>query len=330
MPAALPPNIGATTNSTPPAPLAAAVARVPPGAWAVGVSGGADSVALLLLLLSRAELKLHVVHLDHQARGPASAADASFVADVAQTRRLDCTIETLAGVEASSEHLNPNRSARFREARLALFRRVVAERSLQGVVLAHHADDQAETILQRLLRGSSWMGLTGMSITANVNGLSVWRPLLGIRGAVLRQYLQDLGQQWREDASNQSPAYLRNRLRVFLRQRPGVTDCLLDLGHRAAALRAVVRAAAPELPDVISVSQLGVMPSLLARQSLGRWLVSQGCPVEDVGPQAIDRLLEMASDAASGPRCHFPGGVLVCRRGGKISGVVRRKTDKGS
>src|ERR1700722_9419907 len=102
--------------------LLAAVGEIPPGNWAIGVSGGADSVALLLLLQRRPDLSLHVVHLDHETRNGESADDAEFVAQLADTLALPCTIALRSQIE-----LPPiaNLSARFRLARIALFKRVV-------------------------------------------------------------------------------------------------------------------------------------------------------------------------------------------------------------
>jgi tRNA(Ile)-lysidine synthase len=88
---------------------------------------------------------------------------------------------------------------------------------LDGVILAHHADDQAETVLLRLLRGSGYAGLAGMARDSDVGGLRVLRPLLTVRAESLRQYLKSRSLSWREDSSNRSGKYLRNRVRIFLR-----------------------------------------------------------------------------------------------------------------
>src|SRR5690349_18650360 len=121
--------------------LQAAIRRVPPGRWAVGVSGGADSVALLLLLTTRSDLTLHVAHLDHETRAGASAEDAQFVAQLAQKLGLSCTIARRGDIEAvPGAAVERNTSARFRTARFAFFKRIAAEQQLAGVILAHHAN----------------------------------------------------------------------------------------------------------------------------------------------------------------------------------------------
>src|SRR6266536_852570 len=142
--------------------LETTVAAVPGGAWAVGVSGGADSVALLALLRRRTDLRCHAVHLDHETRAGESAADARFVAELCANWGVNLTLARRGELERGAGEWPANRSARFRALRLELFRQACAAQQLRGVILAHHADDQAETILQRLLRGSGPAGLVGM------------------------------------------------------------------------------------------------------------------------------------------------------------------------
>jgi tRNA(Ile)-lysidine synthase len=304
----------------PPPELVDAVAAVPAGAWAVGVSGGADSVALLNLLRLRADVSAHVVHLDHETRGPASTGDADFVADLAARWGLPCTVARWRDVAPEVPARLTNPSARFRAGRRVLFRRVVAAHSLGGVVLAHHADDQAETVLLRLLRGSGPAGLGGMAPRAVLGGLVVLRPLLALRGEALREWLRDEGQPWREDESNASGKYLRNRVRRVLASRPDLTGPLIELADAARALAEWVRAFSPrEESPVLDVAALRDLPGLLARETAKRWLAGRGAPPEDLTGEVLDRLVTMAADAASTARQHFPGGVLVRRRGGRLS-----------
>jgi tRNA(Ile)-lysidine synthase len=302
-------------------PLAITALLLPPGGrWAVGVSGGADSVALLRLLHARGDVALHVVHLDHQTRGAESDADAQFVARLASALHLPCTVRTRADVEALVRRRLPtNVSARFRALRLALFRDVVDANALDGVAMAHHADDVAETVLHRLLRGSSAAGLTGIEPRGVIAGVTVVRPLLGVRRDALRNYLRKIGQPWRDDASTASPVYGRNRLRMLLAARPAMTRPLLDLSAACARLREWTRSAAPKLPEVFAASELGELPDVLARESARRWLADRGAAAGELSPWVLDRLLRMARDAASPPRQHFPGGLLVRRRCGQIS-----------
>jgi tRNA(Ile)-lysidine synthase len=235
--------------------------------------------------------------------------------------------------------------------RLELFQRVAAEHELDAVLLAHHADDQAETILHRLLRGSGISGLGGIAaesrqgnlLQGGSNGaaattpspalprstgrggksgpLLIRRPLLGVPGRLLREYLQAAGQGWREDASNQSGRYMRNRLRRVLADEPGLADALREVGRSCEALRRWVQSAAPVLPDAFDVALLCDLPPLLAHEAARRWLVARGVPPEELLPAVAQRLIDMATDAAAPPRQHFPGRVLVRRSHGRIEAV---------
>lgn len=307
------------------AQLAAAVSadRVPAGAWAVGVSGGADSAALLhLLVSSRQDLKLVVVHLNHELRGTESDQDERFVRELATSLKLPIESSRASDVKSNflpDLPLPANPSARYRRLRLILFANIVREYRLDGVILAHHADDQAETVFHRLLRGSRYAGLCGMSPDASVRGVRVLRPLLNIRSSWLRDYLRDGRLTWREDSSNRSDKYLRNRIRGLLRQREDLHEPLIDLAGRCRALRNWVRESAPRLDDEFPARQLADLPELLARESAARWLRSRGISSDESSPAVVRRLLTMCDDAASPPRVQFPGGITVRRRAGRIS-----------
>ena len=177
----------------------------------VGVSGGADSVALLRLLEQlSAELgiRLAVLHFNHQLRGAESDADESFVAQLAAERG----IEFLAGredVAAAARARGWNLEDAARRLRYAFFASVVKAGRVTRVAVAHTADDQAETVLARLVRGT---GPAGLASIYPVKG-HVVRPLLEVRRNELRDYLATLGQPWREDVSNLDLTRLRARMR---------------------------------------------------------------------------------------------------------------------
>ncbi len=301
---------------------------LPTGRWAVGVSGGADSVALLLLARGRPDLSLHIVHLDHETRGGASADDAAFVADLAHRLGLPITVARRSEVERDPPR---NPSARYRAARLALFRQVVRELGLDGVLLAHHADDQAETVMLRLLRGGGPRAMVGMAERTTLipfgdgragpagPSLNVVRPLLHVSSRELRQYLRDQGQAWREDASNTSDQYLRNRIRPWLAGDEPLASSLRDLSTCARGVRAWLDGRAPILGDRFAVWELTGIAVPIARHAAGRWLVAHGVPADSVSRSTCDRLVAMATDAATRHRQTFPGGVSVRRSGGWLS-----------
>jgi len=301
--------------------LNSSIAQIPPGPWAVGVSGGADSVALLSLLRDRADLQLVVVHLDHETRAGQSGNDAAFVAELATQWRLPAVVAKRSEIEPALLSPPANRSAMFRACRIELFRRVVDDRKLQGVILAHHADDQAETVLHRLTRHAPPTGLSGMAARSTVRGLTILRPLLSVRRDALRQVLVDRGQPHREDASNASDDYLRNRLRKWLADKPAVVESLLELSRSCHDLREWIHDRSPTLDTTFRTRALCDLPLLLARDAARRWLVAQGSPADELSSAVLDRLLSMCSDASTPARVQFPGGLTVRRRRGVVERV---------
>ena len=174
--------------------LKQAIAQVPAGRWCVAVSGGADSVALFRLLRERSDLQLHLTHLNHETRGVESDGDAAFVKSLGEQHGVPSAIGMISQIIPTLTGRFQNDSARYRAARYELFRQVVTANKLDGVILAHHRDDQAETVLHRLSRGAPPDGLVGMAPRTVVRSLVILRPLLEIgRIEQLRAYLNSIG-----------------------------------------------------------------------------------------------------------------------------------------
>lgn len=305
--------------------LQSARATVPPGRWAVGISGGADSVALADLLRTRRDLELHLVHLDHQLRGLESDGDAAHVAALAGRWGLPCTIAHRHELQQQiTAPLPGNPQARYRELRLHLFTRVVKEHNLAGVLLAHHAGDQAETVLLRLLRSAGLRGLAGIPTVTQIGGLTIRRPLLSVPAQLLREYLLAAGIGWREDSSNASGKYLRNRVRAYLAQHPDLAADVVLLAGEIAELNAWLAGHSPLLGERFAVEQVRGLPAIIARQALRCWLESRGAESNDLSLAVIGRLRAMVEDAATPAQAHFPGALLVWRRAGTIAAVAGR------
>ncbi|MGH9572795.1 MAG: tRNA lysidine(34) synthetase TilS [Candidatus Acidiferrales bacterium] len=179
----------------------------------VAVSGGADSVALLNLLdaaRSQLGIALTVLHFDHGLREE-SAEDARFVESLARSRRLAFIGERARVAEvAAREKRNVEDAAR--QMRYEFFARVVRQGQATKIAVAHTMDDQAETVVARLLRGTGPSGLAGIYPSVG----AVVRPLLGIRRCVLRDYLRQIKQEWREDRTNLDTTRQRARIRARL------------------------------------------------------------------------------------------------------------------
>ena len=197
----------------------------------VAASGGVDST-VLLDILDGLGYPLYVAHLDHALR-PNSAADSRFVAGEAKRRGLPCLIERRdVGAFARTEGLSLEEAGRRQ--RYAFLDQVADRVGTEFIILGHHADDQAETVILRLLRGSGATGLGGMEIAREGRYL---RPLLRVRRAEIEKYAHQRGLRYRKDPSNRDPRFLRNRVRgelmpLLKSYNPNIAEVL----NRTAAL----------------------------------------------------------------------------------------------
>ena len=190
------------------------------GTLVVGVSGGPDSICLLHLLVrlkDRLDSSLHVAHLNHMLRGAESENDAEYVVEVARELGLGVTAERRdAGSYRAQHHLSLEDAAR--RLRYQFFADVAENLGADRVAVGHTADDQVETILMRLVRGTGAKGLQGMQPVAELpplggKGLRVIRPLLRVSRRETETYCRQHGLTPRVDSSNLLPSHLRNRIR---------------------------------------------------------------------------------------------------------------------
>ncbi len=229
----------------------------------IGVSGGPDSVALLhlFLRLSREwQLELHVAHLHHGIRGAEADADAAFVADLAARWNLPCHIGHCdVPALARQEHLALEEAARRQ--RYAFLARVALQHHASTIAVAHHADDQAETVLMHLLRGSGPAGLRGMAPATPLSTyrllplppedrarLTLIRPLLFTPRAAIIAYCAEHGLETRQDSSNLNTTFFRNRLRHEVL--PYLAQLNPRISARLCALAEVIRADYDLLEDL--------------------------------------------------------------------------------
>ncbi len=320
----------------------------PPEGWQdvrvlVAISGGADSVALLRALVAVRRPQgepLLAAHFNHQLRGEESLADERFV--VALCRQLDVPCEVgRASPETSIAQTGDGLEAAARSARYDFLLQTAARLGARYVVTAHTADDQAETILHRIARGTGLAGLAGMNRTRPLaQGITLLRPLLGFRRAELLDYLTKLGQSYRSDASNEDVRFTRNRLRHELLPElarlvnPGVVEAIVRLGTLAAEAQTVIDAAVAELEArAVRYESSGVVrvdAALLSSQlpyTVRELLIAvwrhQQWPMQAMGFAEWDLLGQMLAAQPNAPAAAFrkrlfPGGVMAESRGGLL------------
>jgi tRNA(Ile)-lysidine synthase len=300
--------------------LADAVVGCPePRTILVAVSGGADSMALLRGLIElRAEqrLELHVGHLDHQLRGAASRADAEWVAETCRSLGIPATIGRVDVASAAGAARRGIEEA-ARDARYEFLEQTAREAGCRLIALAHTADDQSETILHHVLRGTGLAGLRGIPAQrALAPGILLIRPLLECGRTVVLDYLHSIGQEFREDETNCDETYTRNRIRKNLlpllaaEYNPEVGAALRRLGRQAGQTQTVFEELAAELLERVLESSsrdecrlkwqpLTGTPRHLVREVLALLWRRQNWPRQGMGFDQWDILARIALDGGS-------------------------------
>jgi len=203
----------------------------------VAVSGGADSLALLLMLIAikkKLGITLCVLHFNHKLRGAAADSDEKFVGALAHKYKLPF-YSAAAAVKSIAKNDKANLEATARRLRHAFFSQCASEHNLNKIAVAHTTDDQAETVLAHILRGSGVTGLGGIHPRVE----KIVRPLLAVSRADLRLYLKGHKQTWREDATNRDTtktrAHIRKKLIPLLQKefQPQVVEHLASLANHA-------------------------------------------------------------------------------------------------
>jgi tRNA(Ile)-lysidine synthase len=182
----------------------------------VAVSGGPDSVALLHILHTMKEQfgwNLVVAHVNHNFRGAESDSEAAFVDELAASLELPCEVGVI-DVPAYIEQTSLNSQVAAREKRYEFLHQVADKYRSNYIALAHHADDQAETILMRLIRGTGPSGLAGILPRRNEKNVELIRPLLRIKKEALIDYCEENNLSYCQDSSNKLRKYFRNEIRL--------------------------------------------------------------------------------------------------------------------
>ena len=268
----------------------AALAGPAPPAFGVAVSGGPDSLALLLLAASAFPGRIEAATVDHGLR-PESAAEAAFVGEL-------CAARGIAHATLTGPPVEGNVQAGARALRYRLLGQWARDRGLAFILTAHHQDDQAETLLMRLQRGAGLAGLAGIRPRATMDGLTVLRPLLGWRRAELAEIVAGAGLTPVDDPSNRDDRYDRARLR---RQLAGTAWLDIPALARSAAALAEAETALDWTAEQLIAGRTGAahegltfdvadLPAELRRRALLR-LLALLVPAEPPRGDAVQRLL---------------------------------------
>ncbi len=305
----------------------------------VAVSGGADSVTLVRALDAardpHAPLPLVLAHLNHQLRGSDSDADEAFVialhAQLIEAGRPNLMLcHTRRNIAAQARAEGGNLEALARRERYRWLAEVAREHGMKYIATGHTANDQAETVLHRLLRGTGLRGLRGIAAHRPLEpGLTLIRPLLSATRADILAYLHEMGQPYREDASNRDPRFTRNRIRHELlphlaeHYNPAVVRVLTSLAEQAdetyrieesAALALLAQAELPRAGEllVFDVRHLLTAPRHRVCEMFRLVWVREDWPLSGMDRAAWERLASVVFDELSA--VDLSDRVRVCRR----------------
>src|SRR5262249_33831642 len=303
---------------------------VPGDGLLVTVSGGPDSVALLHLLCSFREdlrLRLEVAHLQHGIRGVEAQEDAKFVAELVAKLGLPLHLKEIDLPRIRSAAGRGNLEALARGERYRFFAAVARERKLGKIATAHTQDDQAETVLMWLLRGSGLKGLVGMPPVHPVDGtyigqtsLTVVRPLLHVSRAEIEAYLNQNDLTFRVDRSNQDLSFLRNwiRLKLIPQLKEKIDGNLLArLAQQAELIRheddlmdGLARGALDEMRTAEGVNRGSLLnhSKAMQRRLLRLWIEATRGHLQGLDFQHVESLLDLIANGPPQGRLSIPGG----------------------
>lgn len=312
----------------------------------VAVSGGPDSVALtriLVSLIKNYKISLHLAHLNHLLRGEEAEADVVFVRSLAGQLGLELTVEEIDVARiAKKERLSIQQAAR--EVRYDFLKRTAEKTGANRIALGHHLDDQVETILMRLIRGSGPEGLRGIPPKREIApDLILIRPLIEISPAEIKQYLQEEKLFYRLDSSNLKRDYLRNKIRLDLL--PGLLELNPDFKHTLLRISSLwerdndylEEVAEKQLNKVIlegkegegrlNLSRFNSLPTAIRSRIIRRILAETRGTRRGFSFQHVEDLLHLAEFGPAQGRLDLPG--VVVKREYNVLKLGRREKKRG-
>jgi tRNA(Ile)-lysidine synthase len=299
----------------------------------IAVSGGADSVALLRCLCALIpKSQLHIAHLNHQLRGSESDQDENFVCDLAKSLSIPYHSRSQPIASLASEK-NENLEDVARNVRYQFLQEVAKETQSRWIATAHHADDQAETILHRLIRGTGLQGLRGIAKRRELSPeIRLIRPLISFSRTEIVAYLDEIQQPYREDSSNVDLRFTRNRIRQELlpllrTYNPGISEVLFRLANQAEETFGELESQAKEdlteaeMPRAhqICILKKDILQSLsrnAVRNVFRQLWVREAWPIRYMSFDHWDRIAQVVFDEAKA--YDLPEGISIRAKGNLI------------
>lgn len=291
----------------------------------VGLSGGADSVALLHVLKELQDsmhFELYAAHVNHGLRGQAAVEDAEFARNLCQEWSVPFYLKE-ADVRSLAKALNQTEEEAGRLVRYGFFSEVMEKINGNRIATAHHKNDQAETILHNIIRGSGMAGLTGIR---PVRDGVIIRPLLDVSRREIEDYLKEKGLNWRLDTTNLDSAYTRNRIRNRLLPylardyNPEIVDSLARLGHILRDEDSFLNELCYNLyTEIVSfgsgqveldLRKLSRCHPALQRRLIRMALADARGDLDGVGHTHVEAVIDLAGNGQTGSHTTIPAGSL--------------------
>jgi tRNA(Ile)-lysidine synthase len=289
-------------------------------------------------------IRLHVAHLNHGIRGAEANADERFVREQAEALGLPCSTERVdVPAEAGRRKVSIEEAAR--DCRYAFFQRVCLQIGSHVVAVAHHADDNAETIVQRFFRGTGLHGLAGIRSSRRLSpdsDVRLVRPMLNMRRSRIRAFLAAANVPYQHDSTNDALAATRNRIRhelIPLAEKcvnPQAVEALLRLSEQTAGLDEYLRETAERLLEailvdsgegelVLNAAALAKKRRLLQTEVIRLALLRMGCGEGELNYRHLSAAADLAAQADSGKSVDLPGGLRAEKSYTKL--IISRAAD---
>ncbi|MCX5632164.1 MAG: tRNA lysidine(34) synthetase TilS, partial [Phycisphaerae bacterium] len=298
----------------------------------LAVSGGADSVALLKILFNlklsgKIDNVFHIAHINHQLRGEKSLEDEEFVKTLAKQHNLPVTVEQVDVKKyAKGNKLSIETAARF--LRLEKLAAIAQKNNCSCVATAHHKNDNAETIIHRLLRGTGFKGLAGIRPKTILNDITFIRPLLCLNRKEIEDYLVSQNIKWQTDHTNLDCRFTRNRIRhrllPFLQKRSAdnIVESLFVLSQRCLALSEKIesRAKAAEKKCIIEqlehfvsvdIEKFNAYPSFLKVEIIQNALQRCGIGLQKITNVHYGRIIKFLKEGRTGKTLQLPDKAII-------------------
>ena len=299
----------------------------------LAVSGGADSVALLYIFHKLYPNSIHIAHINHQLRGSGALKDEEYVKSLADKFNLPITIESV-NVKAYAKENKLSIETAARTLRLAALCRIADEINYRFIATAHHKNDNAETVIHRMLRGTGFKGLAGIRPKTIISGKTFIRPLLRLTRSQLEEYLNNQNISWQSDHTNLDCRFTRNRIRhktlpYLEKNTPNLVEHIWSLSQHCAILSNNIEKGThiAQQTCIISKDKTQIIfdpakylkqPQPIQVELIQLALTHLNCGLQNFTSEHYNKIIEFAKSSRPGKTLTVPGKIKITKGSDKL------------